>query len=101
MRRAIPKCPFTDRAQMLIIKELDKIRTAGHDPNAALDQSTAMGWKDVYPPREKSIPKSQNGLNGMDFLMEQEAARVESQTPANRARAQQARDLIQSKLLRH
>jgi hypothetical protein len=41
--------PLTDRAVTLIVKELDKLRTAGHDVGAVLDQSTRNNWKDVYP----------------------------------------------------
>ena len=68
-----------------------------HDPNAALDQSTAMGWKDVYPPRDKSIPNT-NQMARDGYLQEIEAARAESQSPANRTRAKQVREMIQAKL---
>ena len=54
MRRLIKK-PLTDRARKLIVYELDRIKRAGHCPNAALDQSTNHCWSDVYPSKEKPI----------------------------------------------
>jgi hypothetical protein len=57
MRRTLKK-PMTDRARKLIIAELHKIKTAGHCPNAALDQSTNHCWADVYVPKEKPIEAS-------------------------------------------
>jgi hypothetical protein len=56
MRRAMPKSkPFTTRAATLILYELQRIKDAGHDPNAALDQSTLRGWADVWPAKDKQI----------------------------------------------
>ena len=59
MRRAMPKSkPFTDRAATLILYELQRIKDAGHDPNAALDQSTLHGWADVFVPKDKPIDRA-------------------------------------------
>lgn len=59
MRRAMPKSkPFTSRAATLILCELQRIKTAGHCPNAALDQSTLHGWADVYVPKDKPIDRA-------------------------------------------
>lgn len=59
MRRAMGKTkPFTTRAATLILYELQRIKDAGHDPNAALDQSTLRGWADVYPPKDKAIARA-------------------------------------------
>lgn len=79
MRRAMKKIPFTDRAQKMILKSLYDLKQAGHDPNAALDQSTLMGWRDVWPPKEKDIPviKSQVDETAR-YLAEQERHRQES-----------------------
>jgi hypothetical protein len=41
--------PLTARAAKLVIAELAKLRAAGADPTAVLDQSTRNGWRDVYP----------------------------------------------------
>lgn len=49
------KKPLTDRARKLIVYELDRIKQAGHCPNAALDQSTLHDWADVYVPKAKEI----------------------------------------------
>ena len=54
MRKAIKK-PLTDRARKLIVYELDRIKQAGHCPNASLDQSINHCWADVYQPKEKPI----------------------------------------------
>lgn len=59
MRRAMPKTkPFTARAATLILYELQRIKDAGHDPNAALDQSTLRGWADVWPALDKNIQRA-------------------------------------------
>ena len=56
MRKAMGKSkPFTHRAAILVLKELQKIKDAGHCPNAALDQSTLRGWADVWPAKDKEI----------------------------------------------
>jgi hypothetical protein len=54
MRKACKK-PLTPRAAKMILVELVKIKEAGHDPNAALDQSTNHCWADVYVPKQKDI----------------------------------------------
>ena len=56
MRRVI-KRPLTVRAAKLILYELQRIKDAGHCPNAALDQSTTHCWADVYVPKEKEIAR--------------------------------------------
>lgn len=58
MRRSMPKSrPFTQRAAVLILKELQRIKDAGHDPNEALDQSTLRGWADVWPAKDKTLER--------------------------------------------
>ena len=54
MRRKI-KAPMTPYAEKLIVRELVKLKTAGHDPQACLDQSIMLGWRDVFPVREKGL----------------------------------------------
>jgi hypothetical protein len=44
---------MTDRAIELRIADLAKLRDAGEDVGAVLDQSTANGWTDVYPVKER------------------------------------------------
>lgn len=43
------RSPLTDRAIVLTLKELEKLRTLGESVAAVLDQSTMNGWKSVYP----------------------------------------------------
>lgn len=54
MRRLIKK-PMTDRARKLVLYELDRLRKAGHDPNASLDQSVLHNWSDVYELKDKPV----------------------------------------------
>lgn len=42
------RAPMTARAQVLVIRELTKLRSQGHDPTAVLDQSTQRTWTDIY-----------------------------------------------------
>jgi len=62
MRKAKGKrTPFTERAAKMILKTLQDLKANGHDPNAALDQSTVNGWSDVYEPRDKGIQRKSSG----------------------------------------
>jgi hypothetical protein len=54
MRKRI-KAPLTPYAEKLIVRELVKLKTAGHDPQACLDQSIMLGWRDVFPVRDKGL----------------------------------------------
>ena len=47
--RKASKGAFTDRAKMLIINQLKIMQAEGQDVAAVLDQSTANGWKGVFP----------------------------------------------------
>jgi len=46
------KAPPTARARELLIKELEKLKASGHDPNLVLEQSTMNNWKGVFPIKE-------------------------------------------------
>lgn len=48
MRRKLRAAP-TDRAIELLIKELGKLRDAGHDPKKVLEQSIANSWRGLFP----------------------------------------------------
>ena len=65
-RRQI-KFPMTERAAELVIRELDKFRATGADPNAILDQSTRNGWRDVFPLRQEKTHAS-TSATGKDSL---------------------------------
>jgi uncharacterized protein YdaU (DUF1376 family) len=47
--RKTGKGVFTERAASLIIKQLTMMHSEGQDVAAVLDQSTANGWKGVFP----------------------------------------------------
>ena len=97
MRRAMKKIPFTDRAQKMVLKSLYDLRAAGHDPNAALDQSTLMGWRDVFPPRAKEIPVIRSQVDETArYLAEQEKHRQSARNSIARLAAVQALKLIKT-----
>jgi hypothetical protein len=78
MRKA-KKVPTTVYAAKLLLYELQRIKDAGHDPNAALRQSILKGYTDVYAPKEKVIEatpesratKAQNATQALFADMEQ------------------------------
>ena len=43
------KAPQTEHALALLIKELEKLKVAGDDPNEVLKKSIMNGWKGVFP----------------------------------------------------
>ena len=43
------RAPNTDRALRLAIADLEKLRSAGQDPAAVLDQATKRGWRGIFP----------------------------------------------------
>lgn len=57
--------PLTPRAAKLVLAELEKLQTAGHDPTTVLDQSTRNGWRDVY------AVKPATGVNGSGHAAQQ------------------------------
>jgi hypothetical protein len=53
--RKAKRVPTTDYAAKLLLYEVQRIKDAGHDPNAAIKQSILKGYTDVYEPKEKPI----------------------------------------------
>ena len=90
MRRATKK-PLTARAELLVVKTLYDLRAKGHDPNAALDQSTLHNWADVYQPQVKAV----DNLN-REYMTSVEPPMTEQQ----RAAADDARRLAMSAIRR-
>ena len=87
MRRAMGKTkPFTTRAATLILYQLQRIKDAGHCPNAALDQSTLRGWADVWPAKEKQIDRAvcTQAQETTAYLASKQA--IPAQTEAERVR---------------
>lgn len=60
MRKKKRKEP-TARAIELLVTELEKLKTAGHDIGAVLDKSTVNGWTDVYAPKQDQQPRGSPG----------------------------------------
>ena len=60
-KKAIP----TEKAIELLIKELEKLKDAGNDPNEVLDQSIMRNYTGVFPVNEKK--GGQNGVNRRHF----------------------------------
>lgn len=48
LHRVKLKAPMTDRAESLMLRELEKLHGQGHDPTAVLEQSIERGWKGVF-----------------------------------------------------
>ena len=42
------KAPNTERAMVLAIRDLDRLRKLGHEPAAVLEQSTTRGWRGLF-----------------------------------------------------
>jgi uncharacterized protein YdaU (DUF1376 family) len=59
--RKTGKGVFTERAASLIIKQLTQMHSEGQDVSKVLDQSTANGWKGVFP------LKTQHGATNAKF----------------------------------
>ncbi len=77
--------PLTKRAAELIVIELAKLKAQGHDPGRVLDQSTAAGWRGVFPIRQDTGATS----SGRKLSLVERAAQHERDANARRA-AQQA-----------
>jgi hypothetical protein len=58
--RRTKKAKATPYALSLIVKTLEKIRDAGHDPIDALHSSIRSNWTDVYMPKELAIKPQQS-----------------------------------------
>jgi hypothetical protein len=86
MRKAIKK-PLTTFAAKLVVYELQRIKDAGHDANAALRQSILNCWKDVFVPKEKTIEhkRAKEAEETAAFLDKQRL------TPEQRAASEDAR----------
>ncbi len=62
MRKKI-KAPLTPYAEKLILRELVKLKQAGHDPQCCLDQSICNCWRDVFPLRDKGLQKGSTTID--------------------------------------
>ncbi len=100
MRKRI-KAPLTAYAEKLVIRELVKLKSAGHDPQACLDQSIMLGWRDVFPVRKKDL-QIQQGSESASKAAEETRVWLESQrqTPEQRAASEDARRRVMSSIKR-
>ena len=91
MRRKL-KAPLTAYAEKLIIRELVRLKSAGQDPQACLDQSIMNGWRDVFPLRDKGIVQSRVvAAEETAVLLAAQSAPREGPTEAQRAALAAAR----------
>lgn len=60
--RLAKKKPLTARARANTIRELDRLRRQGHEPNAVLDQSTTNSWAGVFALKTQTARKA-NGVH--------------------------------------
>ena len=67
MRQKIRK-PLTDRAVELLVKELDKLRAEGNDPESVLDRSVMNSWQGIFAlPADQSAQPAPAGGKGAKF----------------------------------
>ena len=53
MRRSLRSAP-TEKAKALLVRKLEKLKCAGQDPKAVLEQSIERSWKGVFPVKEST-----------------------------------------------
>ena len=53
------KHPLTAEAEALAVQELDKLRAAGNDPAAVLNQSILRGWRGLFAIKQEHSQKGQ------------------------------------------
>lgn len=51
MRKQLKK-PATDRAKQLLIKDLEKLKGQGHDPQSIIELAIKNSWQGLYAPKE-------------------------------------------------
>ena len=95
MRKASGRTrPFTTRAATLILFELQRIKDAGHCPNAALNQSTMKGWADVWPAKDKQLERK---VTADEFEQgRQKYQEWKNRSPEQKAAADRAREMAMS-----
>jgi hypothetical protein len=85
MRKKI-KAPMTPYAEKLILKELIKLKQAGHDPQCCLDQSICNCWRDVFPLRDKGIVSAKANIDETRAYLDSQRMTPEQRDASNRAR---------------
>jgi hypothetical protein len=85
MRKKI-KAPLTPYAEKLILRELVKLKQAGHDPQCCLDQSICNCWRDVFPLRDKGISKQSTTIDETRAYLDSQRMTTEQLESSRRAR---------------
>lgn len=65
--RAECKKPMTLRAMQLMVKKLERLRAAGEDVDAVLEQSVRNSWPDCYPVSEERSIGSSGKRGALEF----------------------------------
>ena len=81
MRKRI-KAPLTPYAERLVIRELVRLKCSGEDPQACLDQSIMLGWRDVFPVRDKGLRSASTGAEATAAMLKEMASRPSEPPPA-------------------
>jgi hypothetical protein len=61
-RKAMRGVPFTDAARDGVLRELKRLRDAGHDPAVLLQTAVVRGWRTVFEPKGQAPPSKQSAL---------------------------------------
>ena len=80
MRKRIKK-PLTQRAAERQLFRLFELKEAGHDPNAALIQSSDHYWQDCYAPKDMKIEPKSRTATADAWLEEHRKAKELSLSP--------------------
>ena len=63
MRHKMGAKQWTERAKVLTVKTLERLRALGQDPGDCLDQSVERGWRGVFEVKKNGGNSNGNGLN--------------------------------------
>jgi hypothetical protein len=63
--RIMIKKPMSERAKVLAVTRLEKLKTQGHDPRGVLDQSTLNSWQGLFPVKQGQTGQSAPDGPGM------------------------------------
>jgi hypothetical protein len=88
------KAPLTAYAEKLIIGELVRLKSSGEDPQACLDQSIRLGWRDVFPVRDKQLKQRPGSDIAATRRMLDDYDAVQSDPAARRKALQEAKAAI-------
>jgi hypothetical protein len=85
MRRKIKAPLANDYAEKRVIASLCRLKSAGQDPQACLDQSIELSWRGVFALREN--PVASNAPRNDDFTRYDEERKLPAADPEKRKAA--------------